>query len=118
MRPITKLFCPSNHRIGTVGADEDGLLVEYTAEVWHPNGVFGAPATDPLPDDVAGFIGAYCPKCRALVELDVRELRAAALAAQRGVHAESLNADEKAWIDAGHAPTIPPGTPRLKTDPR
>ena len=116
-RHITKLFCPSNHRIGTVGADDDGLLVNYTAEVWHPDGVFGAPAIDRLPHDQVGMLGAYCPKCRTLVELDVRQLRAAALAAQSGLHVPSLNAADKEWMDAGH-PSIAPEVERLKNDPR
>ena len=117
-REITKLFCPSNHRIGTVAADDNGLLVEYTAEGWGSDGVFGAPATDRLLDDVAGFLGAYCPKCRTLVELKVSDLRNAALAAQRGVHGSSLDADDKAWTQTGQPPMVPPGTRRHKSDPR
>ena len=118
MRVITKLFCPSNHRIGTVGADAEGLVVEYSAEVWHTDGVFGNPTTYRLDDGDPTVLGAYCSTCRNLVQLSVPDLRAAAHNAKRGIHPPSLDAADKAWTDAGYPAIVPPGTPRHKKDPR
>jgi len=118
MRPITKVFCPSNHRVGTVGADADGLLVEYTAEVWHPTAVFGAPATDRLADDVAGFMGAYCKGCNRPVQLDVRQLRESALSGAKQARGVFTDSEDKMWVGAGHAPLYESDVRRMRHDPR
>jgi hypothetical protein len=117
-RDITKVFCPRRHRVGTVRADADGLLIDYSAMASHNGGLFGAPAVDPLRDDEAAVLGGYCKPCKKPVQLDVQRLRAAALAGERDIEARYGDTLDNIWTDAGHPPIYPPGMTRHKTDPR
>ncbi len=130
-RHITKLFCPSNHRIGTVGADDDGLLVEYTAEVWHTGGMFGAPATNRLTVDevmptadgdqavwVAEEFGGYCNQCKRPVTLPVRQLWSAGKAHQKDLKLGFADSTDAVWRKSGHERMYPQDMPRHKRDPR
>lgn len=117
-RDITGVFCPRNHRVGTVRADSNGLFIEYTGQVWHTTGMFGAPAIDRLPGDEVGAFGGYCKTCKKPVRLDVQELRAAAVAGQRDIHAPYSDTLDRLWVDTGQPPIYPPGTTRHKSDPR
>ncbi|HKI43098.1 MAG: hypothetical protein P4L48_03355 [Mycobacterium sp.] len=116
-REVLKVFCPRRHRVGTVRADVDGLLVDYSAEAWH-NGLFGTRAVDQLFDDEAGELGGYCKPCKKPVQLDIQRLRAAALAGERDIQAPYGDTADRGWTDAGRPPMYPPGTTRHKTDPR
>jgi hypothetical protein len=48
-RDITKVFCPRRHRVGTVRADADGLLIAYSAEVWQHQRLVWCPGRRPAP---------------------------------------------------------------------
>lgn len=117
-RDVVKVFCPRNHRVGTVRADADGLLLDYTAKVHHPTGIFGARAVDRLPDDAAMVLGGYCKACRKPVQVDVRQLREAAGSGRRGIAQPFGDAVDHEWRQAGRPPMYPPGATRGKGDPR
>ena len=117
-RDVTKVFCPRNHRVGTVVADADGLLVDYSALVLHRDGMFGADSANRLRDDAADVFEAYCKSCRKPVQLDARQLRSAAKAGQRDIVQPYGDTLDAVWVDAGRTPMYPPGTTRHKRDPR
>ena len=117
-REVLKVFCPRNHRVGTVVADGQGLRIDYDSEVHHTTGIFGAPYRMRLGEgDVTGF-AAYCKVCMKSVGLSVQGLRAAAHADRRHLHAPYSDTSDHIWTDAGHPPMYPPGTTRHKHDPR
>ncbi|HEU0191428.1 MAG TPA: hypothetical protein VFR17_09175 [Mycobacterium sp.] len=116
-RQITKVFCVRNHRIGTVCADADGLFIDYTAEVHHRGGIFGARTTDRLSDDEVCALTGYCASCKQPVALDSRTLRRSALSGERDVHAPSADAADATWRQAGREPLYPHDVTRHKTDP-
>jgi hypothetical protein len=118
-RAIVKVFCPRNHRVGTVTANSDGLTVDYTGEVWHTTGIFGATSRLPLSDDDATDFAAYCPTCKKSVALNTRTLRDAALGGRRDAHAPFSDTIDKTWTsDRGRKPLYAPGLTRFKDDPR
>jgi hypothetical protein len=118
-RAVVKVFCPRNHRVGTVTAGPDGLTVNYTGEAWHTTGIFGAPSRLSLTDDDATDFAAYCTACRKSVALNTRTLRAAALGGRRDAHAPFSDTIDKTWTsDRGRKPLYPPGLTRFRHDPR
>lgn len=120
MREITRVWCASKkrHKVATVCADDEGLVLNYVAEVWHTTGSFGADCAERLRDDAVGMIYGYCKACKKPVELLVAELRAAGLAGARDMTMQFLDAIDKTHVDAGYPAMYPPGGQRHKTDPR
>lgn len=118
-REVLKVFCWRNHRVGTVTAGPNGLVLEYTGEVWHTTGIFGAPSVLRLTDDDATDFAAYCPTCRKSVALNTRTLRDAALGGRHDARAPFSDTIDKLWTsDRGRKPLYPPGLTRFRHDPR
>lgn len=117
-RPLMKVFCPRNHCVGTVSADAIGLLINYTAEVFHTTGVFGGDAVDRLVDDDMTVLGGYCNACKKPVGLDARRLSSRAMAGDRDFRAAFSDTSDRSWTKAGHPPMYPPGMTRHRGDPR
>jgi hypothetical protein len=119
-RDIVKVFCPRNHRVGTVTADpEKGLLLAYVAEVLHTDGIiFGAASTLPLADDEVAVFAGYCKSCKSSVNLDASGLRAAVRDRITEVHAPYSVAVDKEWADVGWDRIYPPSPKWLRHDPR
>lgn len=121
MRVLTQVWCPSSkrHKIGTVCADEQGLFISYTAEVWHTTGIFGSRehVIDRLDDDIAE-LGGFCRSCKKVVQLARPALRAAALAGTRQITMPFAHTADHVFVDAGYPAMYPPSIPRDKTDPR
>lgn len=118
-RDIVKVFCPRNHRIGTLTGDTEGLLLDYVAEVLHGRGViFGAPSTHRLRDDEVAAFAGYCTSCRSSVDLDTSILHAAVRDRVSEVHATFSVAIDLQRADVGWDRLYPPGLEWLRHDPR
>jgi hypothetical protein len=117
-REVLKVFCPRNHRVGTVTVDDDGYAIDYIAEVWHSGpSIFGSPSSIRLDDDVIGFT-AFCNTCKKSVELNAPALIAAVASGTRGVRPQFSDAIDNAWTKAGGQPSYPPDLHRFGHDPR
>jgi hypothetical protein len=123
-REIVKVFCMKGHRVATVVAHSDALVVDYVGEVWHRKdgrtGIFGAPGCKlRLTEDESDDFEAYCRTCRKSVRLNSATLRAAALERRRGISAPFVDTIDRAWIrQRGRQPLYPPDLERFKDDPR
>lgn len=106
-REVLKVFCPRNHRIGTMIADTEGYAVEYTANVVHIDSVFPSSqkVTDRLSREEVASLAAYCRSCNRPVTLSVRALLRAADGGKRDHHAQAWGGEAR-------------GENRLKHDPR
>jgi hypothetical protein len=114
-REIVIVRCMRRHRIGSVIADADGLIVNYVGEVWHVGGIFGADSTVRLTEDELLDFDAYCNVCRKSVRLNTANLRAAALDGKPGVSAPFTDTIDREWTGG---PLYSPGLKRFRHDPR
>lgn len=140
-RTVTRILCADvkdRHIIGEVCADSEGLLVSYTAEVWHPDKVFGSNESviDRLPELADDFVadlpqssqpaqpgstevlGGYCKGCNRPAQLNVGALRQAALTGAKEMRVPFTDTADKVWVDAGYAPLYSPDIRRERHDPR
>jgi len=127
------------HRIATVEPVVDGAVyyrLRYTAQVIHPSGggdfqTYGAETSDPLNVSASTTFEAYCPSCKAPLQLSSQQLYSLLGEAQREqrttemvVGPNAALAADKAWREAAQLngrpqdSVYPDGKNRLRKDPR
>jgi hypothetical protein len=119
-RAAVKVFCPRNHRVGTVLADAEGYAVEYIGAVRHPGVVFGSEhmVADRLDGDAVTELAGFCRPCNRPVTLDSGALLHAAQRGTPGHHVPFADSLDKRWADAGREPMYSGELRRLRHDPR
>lgn len=120
-REVLKVYCPRNHKVGSVTADADAgvYVVNHFAAL---GGVEGPiypsknQVRSPLLRDEVAETTAYCKTCKEPVTLDLRVISRKVAAGARDHHAAYSNAIDKTWRQAGREPMYPPDATRRNDD--